>query len=406
MGSLKWQQFLGKLEKCKYIQYINSFNMTRTSLLFCIVAFPKILFSQQKFKIELTTKLVKNTDIMFSAPNIRVGLENLYKVQINANDYIKDFSKIVKNYPFEQVAYQIKIQDTNLIEGEIEYPVPYVFGYYDKEAGMPILSKKFFLEAGSYKVELPENIKSSIINIDGATNKEYVSFIKLFSNLYTQSNGDFKFDSLTNLVEKENIIGEYIKKQPQSYVALWEIIDDYTSYDFNFIYLENLKLFSSNVKASSVYKEFEKKLLATSVSIKGNVFPKIKLNKNESLSINDFNKSKLTLIDYWATSCAPCIAAMPELVSMYNEYKSKGVKFITITDEQELKRIKLANEILKRNKVVWKNYFDLNRNIFNTLNINGYPTQLLVNDKGVIIGRNIGMLKDIKAILDNYLQTN
>lgn len=380
--------------------------MTRTSLLFCIVAFPKILFSQQKFKIELTTKLAKNTDIIFSAPSMRVGLENLYKVQINANDYIKDFSKIVKNFPVEQVAYQIKIQDTNLIEGEIEYPVPYGFSYYDKEAGMPILSKKFFLEAGSYKVELPENIKSSIINIDGATNKEYVSFIKLFSNLYTQSNGDFKFDSLTNLVEKENIIGEYIKKQPQSYVALWEIIDDYSRYDFNLIYLENLKLFSSNVKASSVYKEFEKKLLATSVSIKGKAFPKIKLNKNESLSINDFNKSKLTLIDYWATTCAPCIAAMPELVSMYNEYKSKGVKFITITDEQELKRIKLANEILKRNKVIWKNYFDLNRNIFNTLNINGYPTQILVNDKGVIIGRNIGKLKDIKAILDNYLQIN
>ena len=375
-------------------------------MLFCIVAFPKFLFSQQKFKIELSTKLAKNTDIIFSAHRMRIGLENLYKVQINANDYIKDLSKIVKDHPFEKVAYQIKIQDTNLIEGEIECPVPYSFGYYDKEAGMPILSKKFFLEAGSYKVELTENIKSSIINIDGATNKEYVSFIKLFSHLYTQSNGDFEFDGLTNLVEKEKIIGEYIKKQPQSYVALWEIIDDYSNYDFNLIYLENLKLFSSNVKASSVYKEFEKKLLANSVSIKGQVFPEIKLNKNESLSINDFNKSKLTLIDYWATTCAHCIASMPELVSMYNEYKSKGVKFITITDEQELKRIKLANEILKRNKVIWKNYFDLNRNIFNALNINGYPTQLLVNDKGVIIGRNNGKLKDLKAILDNYLQSH
>lgn len=389
-----------------YIQYTNSFNMTRTSMLFCIVAFPKFLFSQQKFKIELSTKLAKNTDIIFSAQRMHIGLENLYKVQINANDYIKDLSKIVKDFPIEKVAYQIKIQDTNLIEGEIECPVPYSFGYEDKEAGMPILSKKFFLEAGSYKVELTENIKSSIINIDGATNKEYVSFIKLFSHLYTQSNGDFEFDGLTNLVEKEKIIGEYIKKQPQSYVALWEIIDDYSNYDFNLIYLENLKLFSSNVKASSVYKEFEKKLLANSVSIKGQVFPEIKLNKNESLSINDFNKSKLTLIDYWATTCAPCIASMPELVSMYNEYKSKGVKFITITDEQELKRIKLANEILKRNKVIWKNYFDLNRNIFNALNINEYPTQLLVNDKGVIIGRNSGELKGIKAILDNYLQSH
>jgi hypothetical protein len=97
---------------------------------------------------------------------------------------------------------------------------------------------------------------------------------------------------------------------------------------------------------------------------------------------------------------------MPELVSMYNEYKSKGVDFITITDEQDLKRIKLANLILKKNNVVWKNYFDINRNVFNKLNINVYPTQLLVNNKGVIISRSSGNLKDVRIKLDEYLKSN
>jgi thiol-disulfide isomerase/thioredoxin len=142
------------------------------------------------------------------------------------------------------------------------------------------------------------------------------------------------------------------------------------------------------------------------MSIQGNVFPELYFNNRESLSIKDFNKYKITIIDYWATSCAPCIAAMPELVSMYNEYKSKGVDFITITDEQDLKRIKLANLILKKNNVVWKNYFDINRNVFNKLNINVYPTQLLVNNKGVIISRSSGNLKDVRIKLDEYLKSN
>ncbi len=378
--------------------------MFRTSLFLFFFVLPNILFSQQKFKLELTSKLVNNDEIIFSPNFIRVGFENLYKIQLETNVYVEDMSKIFKN--MKQVAYKIKTQKINLIEGTINYPVPYSFSYYDKSAGVPVISKKFFLEPGNYKIELPEKLKSSFINIDGATNKEYKRFMKLFSNLYVQSTSESKFDSLTNLAEKEKIIGEYINKYPQSYVALWEIIDDYSTYNFNPIYLENLKLFSSGIKSSSVYKQFENKLLAESMSIQGNVFPELYFNNRESLSIKDFNKYKITIIDYWATSCAPCIAAMPELVSMYNEYKSKGVDFITITDEQDLKRIKLANLILKKNNVVWKNYFDINRNVFNKLNINVYPTQLLVNNKGVIISRSSGNLKDVRIKLDEYLKSN
>jgi len=380
--------------------------MTRTSMLILIIVFPTLLFSQDNFRLELSTKLANNTQITFAAPFIRIGFENLYKVEISTNENVKDFSKVMKNFPVEQVAYQIKIQDKIIIEGKLNYPVPYLFSYYDKETRMPIVTKKFYLEPGSYKIALPENLNKSLIDIDGSTNEEYIRFSKLFSNLYVTSKGDFKDDSLTNLIEKETIIANYVKRQPASYVALWEIIDDYSNYNFNPIYLENLKLFSGDIKSSNVFIQFENKLLAESMSLKGKNFPELYFNERESISIKDFNKSKITFIDYWATSCAPCIAAMPELVSMYNEYKSKGVNFITITDERNLNGIKLANLILKKNHVVWKNYFDIKRNVFNKLNINTYPTQFLVNNKGVIITRNTGNLKDVRAMLDEYLKSN
>ena len=35
-------------------------------------------------------------------------------------------------------------------------------------------------------------------------------------------------------------------------------------------------------------------------------------------------KGKVTLVNFWATSCASCVKEMPELVSTFEKYKSKG----------------------------------------------------------------------------------
>ena len=71
--------------------------MFRTSLFLFFFVLPNILFSQQKFKLELTSKLVNNDEIIFSPNFIRVGFENLYKIQLETNVYVEDMSKIFKN---------------------------------------------------------------------------------------------------------------------------------------------------------------------------------------------------------------------------------------------------------------------------------------------------------------------
>jgi thiol-disulfide isomerase/thioredoxin len=42
-------------------------------------------------------------------------------------------------------------------------------------------------------------------------------------------------------------------------------------------------------------------------------------------------RGKALLIDFWATWCRPCRAELPNLVSVYNEYNSKGLEIVSIS---------------------------------------------------------------------------
>ena len=46
-------------------------------------------------------------------------------------------------------------------------------------------------------------------------------------------------------------------------------------------------------------------------------------------STTDF-KGKVTLVNFWATSCVTCVAEMPELISTYNKYKPQGYDMVAV----------------------------------------------------------------------------
>ena len=41
-------------------------------------------------------------------------------------------------------------------------------------------------------------------------------------------------------------------------------------------------------------------------------------------------KGKVTLVNFWATSCVTCVAEMPKLISTYNKYKSQGYDTVAV----------------------------------------------------------------------------
>ena len=41
-------------------------------------------------------------------------------------------------------------------------------------------------------------------------------------------------------------------------------------------------------------------------------------------------KGKVTLVNFWATSCVTCVAEMPKVISTYNKYKERGYDTLAV----------------------------------------------------------------------------
>jgi thiol-disulfide isomerase/thioredoxin len=53
--------------------------------------------------------------------------------------------------------------------------------------------------------------------------------------------------------------------------------------------------------------------------------------ENQTVSLSEISGKYLTIIDFWATWCQPCIRSLPGLVDKNEAYKDQGVSFIGIS---------------------------------------------------------------------------
>ncbi len=72
------------------------------------------------------------------------------------------------------------------------------------------------------------------------------------------------------------------------------------------------------------------------------------LNGNEIST--DKRKGKVILMDFWATWCGPCVAEMPKLKNLYEEYHDRGLEVVGISSD--FKRASLT-EYVKDNDIRW-----------------------------------------------------
>jgi len=106
------------------------------------------------------------------------------------------------------------------------------------------------------------------------------------------------------------------------------------------------------------------------------------------LSTTDL-QGKVTLINFWATSCTTCVAEMPELVATYDKYKARGYETLAVAMSYDPPAY-VVNFAQSR-KLPFKVALDntgANARAWGDVKLT--PTTYLVNKRGEIVKRYVG----------------
>jgi len=78
---------------------------------------------------------------------------------------------------------------------------------------------------------------------------------------------------------------------------------------------------------------------------------------DEYKELLDNSKGKVVLVNFWATWCPPCVKEFPELVKLYNDYKSKDFVLLLISLDDKSEYDSKLLPFLKKQGVDFTSYF-------------------------------------------------
>ena len=90
-------------------------------------------------------------------------------------------------------------------------------------------------------------------------------------------------------------------------------------------------------------------------------------------------KGKVVFLNFWATWCPPCIAEMPSIVSLYDDYK-EDVVFLLVTDEDSGK----VPEFMSKNNYDFR-YYNAMSAPSKILKYQSIPQTYIIDKNGKIV---------------------
>jgi thiol-disulfide isomerase/thioredoxin len=198
-------------------------------------------------------------------------------------------------------------------------------------------------------------------------------------------------DSLSNVLRMD-----FIKKNPQSFVAAY-----YLSGLSGMMNLDEITAlynpFTADNRNNKYAKDIAKKIEGLEASAIGK--QAIPLNKKD-MSGNPVNletlKGKYVLLDFWGSWCGPCRKTHPHLKTLYAKYKDVGFEMVGIASESgDLNRATQSwKKAVAEDGLPWIQVLNNNgKETFDAVTaygISAFPTKILLNKDGIIIGRYVG----------------
>ncbi len=197
---------------------------------------------------------------------------------------------------------------------------------------------------------------------------------------------------------------EFVMQNKSSFVSPY-IIRREMYYTLNLDELKNLVGSLDPVLSNSVYTiDLNEKIAVLEKVEVGQKFTDIILPgvDDQVVKLSDFTGENVILVDFWASWCGPCRQENPNVVKIYQEYKSKGFDIVGVSFDTNKKA---WMDAIQKDKLAWRQMSDLkgwNSKAAELYAIASIPNNILIDRDGTIIAKNL-VGDDLKAKLSELL---
>lgn len=186
---------------------------------------------------------------------------------------------------------------------------------------------------------------------------------------------------ISNFMKHEKLIYSHF------FVLMFIFVYAFSGYNYWELY--------STKKDEVVRYDFTKKEEAKKLNLFNYKVPNINLkdvvfldSNLDTITIN--SEGKLTLIETWNEQCVPCIAAIRDLEDFYLENKGKFSHYYAYESRRNVAyqqdKVFGFDPIKNKSKII----IDLDNNMYNKLNVSGYPFFLIFDENGDLIHAQFG----------------
>ena len=102
------------------------------------------------------------------------------------------------------------------------------------------------------------------------------------------------------------------------------------------------------------------------------------------MNLEDF-KGKVVFLNFWSTSCAPCIAEMPGMEALLDSLKNERVAFLAVTQDDET----TVRRFLEKQPMRFPTYLSSEKPPTDLFTL-GIPTTFILDTKGAAVLRHEG----------------